>query len=155
MALTYSCLFPNAAPNLEKVVEYVLANTPWLVDEVEQEEKAIHLLFQNELILSITPIFSSGSRELVTGCYAYDTYWSIRYGKLSTSEADEAYVIILSYLVENYNDNFLSLFNGEQIILYKESGHVYLNKLCGLWNSQELLSFFGAADYEFADYVVV
>jgi hypothetical protein len=68
--------------------------------------------------------------------------------------ANEALARLLRSTLKQYAGDLVSLFNGEQVILYRTGEHVYLNEYSDI-AQEPMISLLDLKEYELRDYKIV
>ena len=154
MSLFYQVVFPQDAPELEPLI-YHLANE-WgpTITVVRGAENQFFVLQNGEWLLDLTILSESDYLELSFGEYHYRINWYIVLGKIDRIKAQSFYLEIVRGIVTSFPNDFLSLFNGERVVLKREKGILYLNTESGVWENQDNLSLLGKNTYTMATYPV-
>lgn len=154
MSLFYQIVFPRNAPAAETLVQRQVAD--WANGYQMKEESAAQLvvLHQGELVVSLVVTNQNNYLELSFGDYSYDTDWYIELGKTNGLTAMRFYMELLGRVLNTYDGDFLSIFNGERVVAKREDGRVYLNTESSIWRSAENLSILANHAYELVSYPV-
>lgn len=173
MSLTYNCLFTGPAPDLHQLLDQLVdehleeALDPITEDDYfyfYESDKTFYLYYNEDnehdrpdnrkSLLSIYPSNKSKIYNLSFGNFKVNSSWFIGFNKFNIARANEALARLLRNVLNEYEGDFVSLFNGEQIILYREAGRVYLNQ--GSDIAQEpMVSLLGLKEYELRAYKIV
>lgn len=158
MAIEYSILFPSGAPDLVTVLQRTASKHNFILTQDKDdvgywlagsEETFFYIISGPNLVHS-----KSQSLEFSFGHYSYLTNWYIRCG----ADSYGCLLIILNLikdLIYNYEYDFISLVNGERVVIKHESGRSYLNQEFGAWDRKEVQEILSPLSYEIASYPVV
>lgn len=153
MALEYQIAFPQAAPELEPIVRQLATEWGPAVN-VHKTENRLAVRQNDELLMSINVVHESNYYELSFGEYHYHLYWFVRLGKEDTIESLRFCLELLGKVARDFPHDFLMLFNGELVLLKKETGQLYLNRESGVWQRAEQLAIFQNIEQTFVAYPV-
>lgn len=154
MSLFYQLVFPQDTPELEPLVKQLANEWGPTVTVVRERDNELVVFKDGQILLAITILSESDYIELSFGEYHYQSNWYIVLGKEDSMESKRFYLELTSKLVTSFPHDFLSLFNGERVVLKKEGGQLYLNTESGVWKKPESLAVLGGQEYTFVSYPV-
>ena len=170
MSLTYDCLFAGPSPDLhvllDQLVDEHLDETPentagddvfcffenngsfslYYVDDDDVDSKPMLLIYPSTRPQTYTLAF--GEFHVASNWYI-DTNHTRNMAK-----ADEALARLLRLVLKQYAGDFACLFNGEQVMLHRAAGRVYLNSESDI-SEEPSLSLLQLPDYELKTYNTV
>lgn len=169
MSLIYDCLFVGPAPDLHQLLDQLIDE---YLDEVPEDIAGdnVFCFFENNGTFSlyyvddedadskaVLLIYPSGRAETYTlafGDFEVQSSWHISFNKLNIARANEALARLLRGVLKEYEGDFVSLFNGEQVILYRTGGRVYLNASSDI-AQEPLITLLGLEEYQLKTYQIV
>ena len=173
MSLTYKFLFagpsPDLHPLLDQLVDEHLEETPDPITEDNyfyfyESDGNFHLYYNedNELdaehrkpMLLIYPHTRPRTYTLAFGEFNVVSDWYIDTNNTrNMAKADEALARLLRGVLTHYEGDFVCLFNGERVILYRTGGRVYLNESSDI-AQEPMVSLLGLKGYELRAYEIV
>ena len=173
MSLIYDCLFAGPSPDLhlllDQLVDEHLEEAPEAVSEKKyfyfyELDGNFHLYYNedDELkpeytkpLLLIYPSTRPHTYTLAFGEFHVVSNWYIDTNNTrNMAMADEALARLLRVVLRQYAGDFVYLFNGERVMLYRAAGRVYLNSESDL-SQEPALSLLQLPGYELATYPVV
>lgn len=158
MAIEYRIIFPDAAPDLIRVLQNTARVNQFELTE-DKDRIGYWLASSKETFFYITAgqvVAHSEieSLEFSFGQYFYQASWYIRCG----IDSYGGLLILLTLIKEltiDYKKDFLCLVNGERIVIKEEHGTVYLNQQFGAWDREEVQNILLPISYKLANYPVV
>ena len=154
MALFYQIVFPHQAPNAETFLQQQIADSASGLQLIKESASQFAVRRDGELVASLVVTSESASLELSFGEYFYDTDWYIELGKSDGLMAMRFYVELLGRVLTAYDDDFLSIFNGELVVAKRENGQISLNKKSSIWNKSENMAILVNHPYNLVTYPV-
>lgn len=172
MSLMYNCWFAGPSPDLHQLLDQLVDEH---LEEVPGEKYfyfhetngTFYLYYsgddgydededkdEDESLLFIYPSSGSGKYTVSFGDFEMKSSWFLEFNKRKMLKADEAFARLLRGALKQYAGDFVSLFNGEQVILYRTGGHVYLNASSNI-AQEPMVSLLGLQEYELRTYKVV
>lgn len=154
MALFYQIVFPQKSPNAKVLLQEQIAE--WADGyqlEIESPNQFV-VLRNGELVVSLTVTSEQDSFELSLGEYFFNTDWYIELGKADGLIAMQFYVELLGRVITGHVGDFLSIFNGELVIVKRENSQIHLNTESSIWKKLENLTVLTSQPYDFVTYPV-
>ena len=167
MSLSYTCLFAGQSADLHLLLNYLIDEH---LDEVPEDIAGdnVFCFFENngsfslyyvddedidsKALLIIYPSLSRSPETytLAFGDFKVQSSWFIHFDKRNISKADEALTRVLRGVLKQYEGDFVNLFNGGYIKLYRTGGHVYLNQRSSI-GQEPLRSLLNLPEYTLID----
>jgi hypothetical protein len=154
MSLFYQIAFAHDSPEPAPLIQQLATEWGPTVTVIRETEHRLVVLQHDEWLLSLTITTESGHFELSFGEYAYLSDWYIELGKADGLAAMRFYIELVGKLVTEYTYDFLSIFNGERVVLKREKDNLCLNTESSVWKKQESLAVLGNHPYSMATYPV-
>lgn len=170
MSLIYNCLFTDPSPDLYQLLDQLVDEQ---LDEVPETIAGdnVFCFFENngafslyhvddedadsKPILLIYPHTKTVTYNLAFGDFKAESSWYIdTNNSRDMARADEALARLLRGVLRQYEGDVVTLFNGEQVILYRTAGRVYLNQGSDIAH-EPLVSLLGLPEYALSTYKVV
>jgi hypothetical protein len=174
MSLTYNCLFAGPSPDLHRILDQLVdEHLDEILDPLTddsyfyfyEDDGNFYLYYNDESepdkpeeskpVLLIYPHSKAVIYELAFGDFKAENNWYIdTNNSRSMATANEALARLLRSTLKQYAGDLVSLFNGEQVILYRTGEHVYLNEYSDI-AQEPMISLLDLKEYELRDYKIV
>lgn len=174
MSLTYNCLFAGPSPDLHRILDQLVdEHLDEILDPLTDdsyfyfyESNGNFYLYYNDEsgsdkpeeskpILFIYPYTKTEIYELALGKFKAESSWYIdTNNSRGMAIADQALARLLHSVLKQYVGDLVSLFNGEQVILYRTGEHVYLNEYSDI-AQEPMISLLDLKEYELRGYKIV
>lgn len=154
MALFYQIVFPQKSPNAEVLLQEQIAG--W-ADGYQLENESLNqfvVLRNGELVVSLTVTNERDSFELSLGEYFFNTDWYIELGKADGLISMQFFVELLGRVITGHDGDFLSVFNGELVVVKRENRQIHLNTESSIWKKTKNLTILGNHSYDFVTYPI-
>jgi hypothetical protein len=175
MSLFYNCLFAGPAPDLHQLLNQLVDEQQNEASEAIEQDTSFCFFENNgafslyyiddeyidnedadsKAMLLIYPHIKEEMYTLAFGDFKVESSWYIDTNhSQNMAIADEAFARLLRGVLKQYKGDFVTLFNGEQVILYRTGGRIYLSQ--GSDIAQEpLLSLLDLQAYELRAYDII
>jgi hypothetical protein len=149
MSLIYNCLFAGPAPDLHQLLNQLVDEQQNEVSDTTAEDTSFCFFENNgafslyyiddeyidnedadsKAMLLIYPSTKTQTYTLAFGNFRAESSWYIDTNHSQNMIlADEAFTRLLRGVLKQYEGDFVTLFNGEQVILHRRDGRVYLKQ---------------------------
>lgn len=174
MSLTYNCLFAGPSPDLHRILDQLVdEHLDEILDPLTddsyfyfyEDDGNFYLYYNDESepdkpeetkpVLLIYPHSKAVIYELALGEFKVESSWYIdTNNSRGMATANEALARLLRSALKQYVGDLVSLFNGEQVILYRTGEHVHLNEYSDI-AQEPMISLLDLKEYELRDYKIV
>ena len=154
MALFYQIVFPEESPSAEILLQEQIAEWADSYQLKNESPNRFVVLRDGELIVSITVSNERDFFDLALGEYFFNIDWYVEIGKADGLAGMQFYVTLLGRVISGYGGDFLSVFNGELVVVKRDNTQIHLNTESSIWKKPRNLTILANHPYDFVTYSV-